>query len=99
MASDDWFDRAACRGFYDLFHLNDDNEYEDFGAALELCRSCPVQRECLDYSIHNMEFVAGSIWGGFTPRPRQALAKANSVDDLRAVFGGQVGSFVEDCFA
>lgn len=57
----EWREDAACAGkpvhwFYpaepDLRHL-----------ALEVCRPCPVKRECRDTAERNHE-PEGSVWGG-----------------------------------
>lgn len=36
-----------------------------------LCKACPVQKECLSYAIANPELVG--IWGGLTSRERSRL--------------------------
>ena len=39
--------------------------------ARAVCRSCPVQSDCLDYALAN-EDLAG-VWGGTTERERRAM--------------------------
>lgn len=39
--------------------------------AKRVCRSCPVQAECLEYALINDE--AFGIWGGMSERERRRL--------------------------
>lgn len=66
-----WADHAACRGadielFFSL-------EEEDQQRALEHCRVCPVQEQCLRYAIENREMYG--IWGGMTESERRAIIR------------------------
>jgi len=51
----------------------------ELGAALGVCRSCPVQAECLDAAMV-FEGMRGptqrrfGVWGGLTPAQRARLA-------------------------
>lgn len=59
--------RAACRPHpTQLFFLA---EHEQRAKAI--CRSCPIQRECLRYAVLADE-VAG-VWGGMTRTERLAM--------------------------
>ena len=57
-----WMSLAACRSASpDLFFAEDPRGQK---AALEVCRSCPVLAECLEYAVKtNSE----GIWGGLLP--------------------------------
>ena len=46
----------------------------DTRAAKAICRSCPVQAECLDWALDHHE--AFGIWGGFSVRERDILRRA-----------------------
>lgn len=39
-------------------------------AAIAVCRTCPVRKECLDYAVEHDE---AGIWGGTTEQDRQHL--------------------------
>jgi WhiB family redox-sensing transcriptional regulator len=39
--------------------------------ARNLCRVCPVQKECLEYALGDPDLHG--IWGGTTPRERSKL--------------------------
>ena len=41
--------------------------------AKALCRTCPVQRECLTYALANPDLQG--IWGGLTPKERLQLRR------------------------
>lgn len=39
--------------------------------AIDICRTCPVQRACLDWAVRTGE--VDGIWGGTTPAERRKL--------------------------
>lgn len=66
-----WIERAECRGKgVDLFFV--ERGYTPY-EALEMCRVCPVKRECLDYAVKNG--LSYGVWGGVAPRGRRRYAK------------------------
>jgi WhiB family redox-sensing transcriptional regulator len=75
-----WHLRAACRGpFSDVFfpppqfeRKQDRRERE--GRAKAICRTCPVQHECLDYALAIRE--PHGIWGGLNEAERRAILAA-----------------------
>lgn len=62
-----WRDRAQCVGKEDLFF---DGSREQ--AAKNICRTCPVQTECLAFALRTHESYG--VWGGKTPQERQRRA-------------------------
>lgn len=69
--SESWSEEAACQDIdSDLFFSSDDGEQKQ---ALELCRACPVQRECLRYAIDQREMYG--IWGGMTESERRSIIR------------------------
>lgn len=77
-----WHDRAACRGpnqviFFPPPRLERRSEKRSREArAKEICESCAVQRDCLEYALSIRE--PHGIWGGMTENERRsALATAN----------------------
>lgn len=55
------FDQAACAGADpDLFFPE---RGESLREAREVCRSCPVREDCLDYAIDHVE-KSGVCWAG-----------------------------------
>lgn len=63
-----WVDQAACRGtdpelFFPLGH-------KQLADALAVCRSCPVQGDCLDDAVRRGE---RGVWGGTTDEDRRRM--------------------------
>lgn len=65
----DWFDQAACRG-KPLYLWFPDDKTPISKAAKQICDSCPVKQECLDYGVEN-EFYG--VWGGLSSRKRSKM--------------------------
>jgi hypothetical protein len=61
---------GLCRGATNLFYP-DRGDNHAVKAAKALCWSCPVQAECLDYSLLNREKFG--VWGGFSERERRRM--------------------------
>ncbi len=82
MMSDAWKDQAACRGWgVALFFPPEDPRAESVGErrlresrAKHICRSCPVQTDCLEWAIANGE--TRGIWGGRNELERKAIIRA-----------------------
>lgn len=74
-----WQDRAACKGMDPTIFFGPENaetvkekrDRED--AAKEVCNTCPVKQECLEYALEARE--AYGIWGGLTELERKALLR------------------------
>lgn len=72
-----WRRGAPCRGadstlFFPPSHFERKDEKEMREArAKGICRSCPVQRECLDYAVRIRE--PHGIWGGLNELERKAM--------------------------
>jgi len=62
----DWRDRAACAGTDGEMFFAEDGEGID--RAVDVCRACPVKRDCLTYALDN--HIRAGIWGGITERQR-----------------------------
>lgn len=68
---DSWQEDAACRDAdIGVFFSLDD---EDQRAAQELCKTCPVQQDCLRFAIENREMYG--IWGGMQESDRRSLIR------------------------
>lgn len=68
-----WMKRAACRG--EPTERFFPGRGDDVRPALELCRACPVRRECADYALGSTAGTLGlsGIWGGLSARQRRRL--------------------------
>ncbi|WP_082949361.1 WhiB family transcriptional regulator [Mycolicibacterium celeriflavum] len=76
-----WQLRARCRGLpTEIFFASDAERGQRRAVreerAKEVCRRCPVQRDCLRYALTHVE--PWGIWGATTPRERQRLGVSRS---------------------
>lgn len=44
-------------------------------AAITMCRSCPVLKQCLEYALRHPEYTEYGIWGGTTPPQRRRISR------------------------
>jgi WhiB family redox-sensing transcriptional regulator len=66
-----WRQEAACRGLDpDMFFPQYQDQEEE---AKQVCRTCPVADECLDYAITHKE--EHGIWGGMNHKERNAAKR------------------------
>ena len=81
---DDWRARAACRAdnavyFFAPNHFERKPEKDlREGIARSLCRSCPVARDCLEYSLAVSEM--NGIWGGLNELERRRLQRSRAAE-------------------
>jgi WhiB family redox-sensing transcriptional regulator len=73
----DWRDGAACRHadpelFFPDGTLGPAARQAD--QARQVCRACPVRRECLDFALR--QGLAFGIWGGATGEERRGMRRA-----------------------
>lgn len=66
-----WMNRGACRGldpnlFFPIYE-------KDEAVPKEVCSTCPVRIECLEYSLERRE--DHGIWGGTTEKERRRLRR------------------------
>ncbi len=67
-----WMDEAACRGRSpELFYANDEVLLR---AAVQVCSSCPVRRQCLEYALSYG--IEDGVWGGRTERERRRMLRS-----------------------
>ncbi|MGE7437534.1 WhiB family transcriptional regulator [Kitasatospora sp. NPDC001175] len=88
-----WRDEARCRqtgpDFFFLRHYKP-NDHRVV-AAKQTCERCPVRVECLTEALDS-ERTTGvtshdGIWGGYTPRERDAMRTGRAVSNLIATHG------------
>jgi WhiB family redox-sensing transcriptional regulator len=62
---------------------------EEAADAIDVCMSCPVRAECLEYSLrHGSDFGVYGVWGGTVERERRLLRR-------RWLGGTRVTEFLE----
>jgi len=92
--SDDWIASKVCTvEDTGIFYPDDKGLYPHKDEAVGKCIRCPVQAQCLDYSLLTEEWIG--VWGGFTDRPRRAMFRKNNPIDIMGLFGEQIRNFVE----
>jgi WhiB family redox-sensing transcriptional regulator len=82
--SSDWTDSAACRDV-DPDHFFSETA-KSIQAAKQLCNTCLVKVDCLDYALENEEQFG--IWGGLTHRERKRLQRNESTLSRLATYLG-----------
>lgn len=74
--ADDWKDEANCRNMdTELFFPGLGGNVPQF--VKEVCAECTVSEECLWYA--NETSADYGVWGGMSPRERQAWRRKNRV--------------------
>lgn len=78
-----WADSAACRGRDpELFHPKIGRR-DIFDAPKAICRSCPVEDECLAFALTTEKAgLENGVWGGMSPRERQELRRVLEQADV-----------------
>lgn len=88
--SDDWRKRAACiEADPGLFYPDTPvgvNHRQAYAAAREVCGTCPVKLDCLEYAMHERE--TEGMWGGLTPLEREKVAKTRTPKQHRCTACG-----------
>jgi WhiB family transcriptional regulator, redox-sensing transcriptional regulator len=67
----EWHLDAACRGMDPSLFFP--NRGESTRIAKQTCAKCPVQPECLDWAVSEVE--PAGIWGGLGERDRRQVRK------------------------
>lgn len=70
-----WMERAACRGLDASLFFPERGEMVS-QTTRDVCASCPVQAECLDYALEIKE--RDGVWGGKSGRQRRDLRSASA---------------------
>ncbi len=77
---DDWRRDAACRDLdTDIFFPVTD---EEAGPAREICASCPVREQCLEFALATRQ--DDGVWGGLTETERRRLRRRRREATRRA---------------
>lgn len=66
----DWMTDALCKGMgADFFHPEKGNNYHQVKRIKELCATCPVKEDCLQFAYNNS--ITFGFWGGMSPAQRK----------------------------
>ena len=75
-----WRAKAACRDLdTEIFFPDSESEA---APALEVCASCPVRMECLEWAIATRQH--DGIWGGTTETERKRIRRRRSATKTAA---------------
>jgi WhiB family redox-sensing transcriptional regulator len=70
----DWRTRAACTGHnHSLFFPVGDTDATTIERAREICLTCPVTEDCLEYALETNQ--RAGIWGGTAEEERKSLRR------------------------
>ena len=72
MDTPEWIFKGLCKNRHiDIWYppLDTDNPDKYYGVAREVCRRCPVWKECLDAGTTE----TWGMWGGLTPLERTVI--------------------------
>jgi len=73
----EWTEEAACAGHPTNVFFVDVGQSSNIPTAKAICRSCPVQKPCLDYALRQKEEFG--IWGGATPAERENILRLRAL--------------------
>jgi len=65
-----WRDRAECKKHDPRLWFADD--HHDQAKAMLICKTCPVQTECLDFALEHNE---RGVWGSTSERARRRMKR------------------------
>lgn len=74
-----WKKQGTCRGLPGDWWFTPDDDQRHRESALpgiEICQTCAVRQECLNYALTNGE--KAGIWGGLTTKQRRALSSRSN---------------------
>jgi WhiB family transcriptional regulator, redox-sensing transcriptional regulator len=71
MMMSEWHQEAACRGRGPNAFVR--GPKSDYGSTRELCETCPVRVECLEFALAD-ESLTG-LWGGTTDMERRLIRR------------------------
>ena len=76
----EWRVEAECRDMdTDLFFppagISGERKYELERIAVNICNSCTVIDECLEFAVGNPQLVAAGVWGGKTDDEIQKMQR------------------------
>jgi WhiB family redox-sensing transcriptional regulator len=68
-----WGTMAACRDSNPNVFFHDQTEIDLTETAKNICGSCAVRSQCLDYALANK--IEEGIWGGYTEKERRRIKR------------------------
>ena len=78
-----WFDFAACKGKTQLMFPKEHKDITYITQARAICKSCPVQKECLEYALEFPPADMHGVWAGMTSRQLAAEQRRRKMKPVR----------------
>jgi WhiB family redox-sensing transcriptional regulator len=78
-----WFDLAACKGKTQLMFPKEHKDITYITQARAICKTCPVQKECLEYALEFPPADMHGVWAGFTSRQLAAEQRRRKIKPIR----------------
>lgn len=72
-----WQQDAACLGMNPELFFPGRGDTGTLNEAKRVCRECPVQEQCLEYSFRHHELWG--VWGGTSERERRRLRRQRTL--------------------
>jgi hypothetical protein len=66
----EWYEYAACHHLRDLFFSSNKRSAE---TAIDVCHGCPVEEECLVYTLGHYTDIIYGTWCGLTEKKRHLI--------------------------
>ncbi|MDA1122515.1 MAG: WhiB family transcriptional regulator [Bacteroidetes bacterium] len=83
IGSKDWFELASCRGKTQLMFPKEHKDITYIAQARAICKTCPVQKPCLEYALEFPAADMHGVWAGFTSRQLAAEQRKRGVKPTR----------------
>lgn len=87
-----WFDYAACKGKTQLMFPKEHKDITYIAQARAICKSCPVQKECLEYALEFPPADMHGVWAGMTSRQLAAEQRRRKVKPTRPTLSQMWGN-------
>ena len=78
-----WMNKAACKGMTHLMFPKEHKDITYIQTAREICASCSVSVECLNYALEFPVADMHGIWAGLTSRQLGAEQRRRGVGPIR----------------
>jgi len=89
----DWMELANCRGLDTNVFYPAETDGPTVQRAVQVCRGCDVQAECLAYALSIGE--QWGIWGGLTEHQRQRLRRSRQRQRGAQTEHGTIAGFAQ----
>ena len=79
----DWFELAACKKKTELMFPKEHKDITYIAQARAICKSCTVQKECLEYALEFPAADMHGVWAGLTSRQLAAEQRKRETKPTR----------------